>query len=763
MDLEARLAASGQYGRFSDDGCEFLITTPRTPRHWYNYLWNDRYVSLFSQVAQGESLAQDGMGRRIELVRSRMFFIQDRDNGSFWSAGALPIDSGYASYSCTHGLGYSTIDTERDGLACAWRVFVPKNDLCEIWTLTIENRSTAPRRLRLVPYIDAALGGLLKPQAYYLSAGSFVVESCAAVLQGRAEFDGSEIAVNYLMMDRAVTGCDTRHSSFVGYGTEQMPDALKRPVLGHNDCVAEKGILALETMLELAPGARAAINVVAGIAVDRLDIARVRQSYFTGDGIERELREVKRRIVEELGPTCFHTGDEPLDKFASIWVKRQIALGTQWARVRHNGYRDYMQDLAALAHIAPDATVARLKRVLAFQYENGYAPRTWLDGKILDKDFSDNHVWIPLAVHSLIMETGEATLLDQDIPFNNGTSASLFEHARRAVEFLWNDRALHGLCRIRSGDWNDCLERVGPKGQGTSVWLSMAWCLANEQFAELAEIVGQDEEAAEARRRSEEMKRLINQHAWDGEHYVRAFSDSGDVLGSRRNDEGRLFLNTQTWAVLADVSPEGRRMRAVENADRALERDIGIVTVEAPYTHFRPEIGSQSLKLPGVQENGGVYLHASAFKLVADCMLKRHEKVGEAIRQIVPYNNGCEPYVFSNSYYAVESSYRYGTPGQSWGTGTAGWFFVALLNYVFGLKPTMRGLVVDPCLPPGWKATSLSRFFRGAMYDVHFHQTGGHERIESITVNGTRLVGSLLPCEAGSHYDVRVTLGSSGA
>jgi cellobiose phosphorylase len=759
---------SEPFGRFSDDGREFVIATPRTPRHWYNYLWNDHFVSLFSQVAQGESLAQDSMGRRIELARSRMFFVQDRDTGAFWSAGALPVDDRFGSYSCTHGLGYSAIALQRDGLASTWRVFVPPEELCEIWTLTIENRSSAPRRLRLVPYVDAALGGILKPQAYYLSPGIFDDESQAAVLHSRAEFGGSTFAANYLMMDRAVTGYDTRHASFVGYGTEQSPDALRRACLGHNDCVMEKGILALEATLELAPDERAVTNVIAGVAVDRSDIMRMRERYLTrkpgtsrsapGDPVEEASQEVRRRIDEELGPTSFRTGDRQLDLFASVWLKRQISLGTQWARVRHNGFRDYMQDIAALAHIAPETALVRLKRVLAFQYGNGYAPRTWLDGKILDRDFSDNHVWIPMTVHTLIMETGDAALLDMEVPFNNGTSASLYEHARRAVEFLWNDRALHDLCRIRSGDWNDCMERVGPKGEGTSVWLSMAWCLANDNLANLADVARRDEDAVEARLRGEEMKRLINECAWDGEYYLRAFADNGEVIGSHSNDEGRLYLNAQTWAVLGDVAPDDRRLRAIESAERALERDIGIVTVEAPYSSYRPDIGSMSLKLPGVQENGGVYLHASAFKLVADCILKRHAKVEEAIRLLLPLDKGCEPYVFSNCYYAVENSYRYGTPGQSWGTGTAGWFYVALLNHVFGLKPTLPGLVIDPCLPPGWKTVSVHRRFRGADYDIHFDQNAGYERIESITVNGSSLDGALLPHEPGAQYDVRVKL-----
>ncbi|MCK5922964.1 MAG: hypothetical protein KAG66_18625, partial [Methylococcales bacterium] len=336
------------------------------------------------------------------------------------------------------------------------------------------------------------------------------------------------------------------------------------------------------------------------------------------------------------------------------WLPRQISLGSQWARVRHNGFRDLVQDIGALALIDTENATTRLARVLAKQYSNGYAPRTWLHGQILDKDFADNHVWIAATVHNLIMETGNVALLNHQIPFNDGSTASLYEHAKRAVDYLWADRGMFGLCHIRSGDWNDCLDEVGNKGKGVSVWLSMAWLWANQHLITLATLLQDGATVAQAKERATRMQTAINQHGWDGDYYMRAYTDEGEVLGSHKNKRGTLFLNMQTWAVIAGISPPTSLLNIMQIAEQQLQTNLGILSVANAYDSYDPTVGLMSRKTPGIQENGGVYLHATAFKLVADCMLKRHNAVEQGIAEMLPFSKthqpDGEPYVFSNCY-----------------------------------------------------------------------------------------------------------------
>ena len=240
--------------------------------------------------------------------------------------------------------------------------------------------------------------------------------------------------------------------------------------------------------------------------------------------------------------------------------------------------------------------------------------------------------------------------------------------------------------------------------------------------------------------------------------YLRAYDDDGRPLGSHTNQEGTLFLNAQTWAVLSGIAVGDRGRRALAYAEAQLQSDLGIRCLQNPYTHFDPAIGLISRKTPGIQENGGVYLHASAFKLVADAMLGRSAAVERGIADMLPFDRDAEPYVFSNCYFAIEDSYRYGTAGQSWGTGAAGWFYVALLNHVFGLKPEMDGLRIDPCLPPSWKTCAVTRPFRGALYHITFEQKDIDGRLREIKVDGRQWQEPVLPVQPGKTYQVSVTL-----
>lgn len=743
-----------QHGRFSTTGHEYIISNPHTPRHWFNYLWNGRYVSIFSQLGQGESFSQDGMGNRIPLVAARMLFLRDGASGQVWSANGLPLnggDSHLANYHCTHGLGYSTINLQQNGIESTFRIFVPNNALCEVWTLTLRNLGESGRFLQIFPFIDTLIDGPSKPQAYYMSSGRWDSANQAVVVTADCDFDGHRRATNFLTCSHPIVGYDSRERAFIGYGTWQNPDAVANGACSSSGCEMEKPILALQTHLTLSANEEVTRHFLVGTAFSQAEIGQMRERFFAQGGVKRANGRLQQTIQSELGTTSFNTPNKQLNQFANYWLKRQISLGTQWARVRHNGYRDLMQDISAMAFFNPYLALVRFERVLAFQYSSGYAPRTWLNGQILDKDFADNPIWIPFTAYNLIMETADLSILERIVAFNDGSTASIYEHVRRAVDYLWQDRGVFGLCRIRSGDWNDCLDQVGSQGHGVSIWLSMAWLRANQQFIELARLKDDAEQIETAERRAGKMRQAIVQHGWDGNHFLRAYNDNGDPIGSQTNTQGTLFLNSQTWAVLCGLQ---RGRAALEFAESRLNTNLGILSVENAFSEYDPQIGLMSRKTPGIQENGGVYLHANAFKLVADCLLQRPQAVEQDIAQMLPFGRDGEPYVFSNCYFAINDSYRYGTAGQSWGTGTAGWFYIALLNHVFGLQPQMAGLRLNPCLPSSWTNCGVKRPFRGALYEISYQQTGGNKHSIQVTVNGQEWTDSILPYEKGKKYQV---------
>ena len=421
------------YGQFSHDGTEFEITNPATPRPWYNYLWNDRYVALFAQTAQGESLTQDALGRRIEIVSGRMIFVRDQATSKFWNINGLPVDAQRTGYRCAHGLGYSVIESQQAGIASRFRMFVPQNEICEIWTIKLQNTSPRLRRLSVFLFASTNFDGVPKPQAYYQGSCRYERRWNAVVRRKHHSFDGAEDVNAFMTTDRQPVGFDGSLNGFVGHGTDQRPDAVVQGHCRGTDTDMQKSCFALEFALTVPAGKEVILQAIVGAGKTTADIPRIRQKFFHPGKVETELRRVCADINSLLGANQIETPDPKLNAFFHPWLKRQASLGTQWARVRHNGFRDQVQDIGALALMNPAAAGKQLRRVLAYQYSTGYAPRTWLDGKILDKDFSDNHVWITYAVHQLVLETGNLRILDWKIPFNDGSVAPLYEHVKRAV------------------------------------------------------------------------------------------------------------------------------------------------------------------------------------------------------------------------------------------------------------------------------------------------------------------------------------------
>ena len=749
-----------QYGHFSKKA--FVITEKETPRHWYNYLYNDEYVCFISQVGFGMGFAQDSLGRRLNAVDDRTVYVVEGD--VFWQTMGLPIFDEQEDYACTHGIGYTNIMRKKGGIRTETLLFVPNEGKREVLRVTVTNESARARTLKIIPYYATSIDCKYAPQGYETGNADLCHDKNAVYGVGWSSFGSGKPhrVYGYLHANETVSGYDTRRSAFLGtYGSKNEPSALiKHQGCTNSDCIAEKICFALENECHLASGESHTFYYIAGAEESLADIPNDAPAE-----LDRQFEEMRKKYEKLCEKVTVETPWDNLNHLFNDWLKYQTNMGSRWARVRHNGFRDLTSDTECLGCIDAPLAAERLSRVMTYQYENGYAPRTFLDGKIQDKNFSDNTVWLVFAAHAITKELGEVDYLNTEVPFNNGTSASIYEHVKRSVEFLWNFTGHHGLVKIWGGDWNDGMCEAGHKGVGVSIWLSIAFVRAAKMLSQMASWLGRDEDARLAAERASIMTDRINEFGWDGDRYLYAISDDHILIGSKENKEGSVHALPQLWSVLADLDP-GRSLAAMETLERELNTDLGLLVSAPPYTEYHRHVGPMCRKYPGVHENGGAYLHAAVWKLAVDSMLGRNDKVEEGLRKILPddhtYYETCgEPYAMFNSYLGKETGYRAGKPGQSWRTASGQWLLYSLVRFVYGLQPEFDGLLLRPCLPTSWRDCRITKHFRGCEYRIHYRQTenGGCNRIDRLTVNGKEVDPNLpIPPVTGAILDVEVTL-----
>ena len=739
-----------QYGHYIEGGSDFRITERNIPRNWYNYLWNDNYITFTSQTSAGESFMQDNLGKRIKLVKERGFFVTEGDES--WGIGGLPVNEKVDSYSCVHSKGESVIYTEKNEILSEVGFVVPRNLNAELWRVSLENKSDKERTLNAIAFCDSAMDAGYGRQGYNTEANYFDKDVNALyIVKNTTMWEKHVSAHGFMTMSEKCDGFAGAYNAIIGpYGSFAHPAILDNGGCNNSIGCGEKLAYAMQKSITLAPGEKKEIVFMLGIALSFDEMKSMAEMAST-ELYYSERDAVKQKLLEETDMVKINTPDDMLNNMFE-WLKHQSNLGSRWARVRHNGYRDITSDTDCLAAINPTLALERFKRILSYQYSNGYAPRTFIDGQIRDKNFADNTVWLTFTASSIVKELGKKEILDIEVPYNDGSVGTIYEHLYRSVDYLYNFKGLHGLVKIWGGDWNDCMDKAGLEGKGVSVWLSIAWYRANKFFAELAEIYGKTEDAKLAFERGEEMRDIIEEYGWDGEYYLDAINDKGEKIGSKECEEGKIFLIPQIWSVFSGVSRSGREIIAMDSVEKYLSDPLGTVISYPPYTKWNGGIGSVTNKHAGIHENGGVYLHTIAWKIAADAMMKRADKVEEGIETILPFRNKvvdgrAEPYIMCNSYFGKQTGYRYGTPGQSWRTAAGQWFQKAMVNYVFGLQPEMTGLKIDPCLPPSWKTASIDKEFRGANYHIKFENGG--TRVKKILVNGVEIEGDILPLASG--------------
>ena len=752
------------YGCFNTECREYILRNPASPRPWQHMLSNDDYLLAISQWGSGYSVYQtihtNTVTQRVwpKDDAGRFFYIRNAETGDVWSPTLWPTHTTPAhveGYQCRYGHGYMCWEMTHKGVRSKLTATVALSDPVELYILELENLSGSKIELDIFSYLEWAfegapreLGGAL--HSYFDNDMNCQIGELRLPPQYRAK------QIGFLTCDQAIEGFDGWRESFLGSpGNISMPAAVQRgkcgnkvgPIIG-NSCGA------IQTHIEIPAGSTKKIHFVIGIVNEKNKIPELINRYCDEDSIVREIKKIKNFWFDKLSGFELEGPDKAMLNFANTWLKYQLVQNCRWTRwASDKGYRDVLQDASGMRLIDQKDSKKMLVTMAGEQRSDGHAPRQcsitpWRQQDW--RDYRDSCFWLIFALEKYLKETGEFEILSQDIGFcDNEEQASLFEHADRAIEFLWNNRGQHGLCLIAHGDWLDSLNAVGLEGKGESVWLTQAACYALAEMERIALVLNREDDSRRYSRYRTELSNAVNTTGWDGKWYLMAYDDNGTPIGSHScPDGGKIFLNPQSWGILSGTADSSRAKQSLAAVEEMLSSQYGPLCFAPMYKSFDPTVGRISL---WPSEGASAYCHAVAFKIVADCMIGDGDTAWQTLRSITPASgevdlseSGAEPFCYTNSFAGPSWPH----PGRSytgWWTGTASWAAQIIVEWIYGARADYKGLLIDPCLPNSWKNAKIVRPFRGNTYDISIHKPAGICKGKvSLTIDGKSFEGNLI-------------------
>ena len=791
-----------KYGNFSKDGLEFIITTPNTPRPWINYLTNENYCSIISQCAGGYSFYKDCRSDRItrwnpenyhEDRPGKYVYLKDNKSKKYWSATYQPIrNEGYSRFETRHGLGYTVIKTIYYGIESEITYFVPVQDSCEIWLVKLTNKTSRNRELTLIPYVEWLIGDYHMELRYRnimnLYDRFWLDEKSGIIFARKTAVWGANIqpsrSIAFFASSLPLKGCATRKDSFLGvYNTEEKPNSLISEEFAiSKTCSGEDGIGAFRHIVKLKAGEEKEFTVILGAAENKnrakTIVSKYRSLKNAKSGLENTKRLWRKRILDNI---TIETPDKDFNLLINTWVKYQLYMCNMWSRSPSyyhegsggRGYRDSCQDAEAIVTIDPKHALSKIRTIASLARRDGSCAGGWSStrGPVDTLPNKDHPTWLVSTVSAYVKETGNKKILfekfpylkdgwieratKKDINWTKGAvkdgEGTLFEHLERNLNFTFTDVGKRGLPLIGHADWNDGIDAAGKRLKGESVWLAMALVRSYNLLSELADIIDKKRKARKFRRRIKIMTQRINDYCWDGNWYLRGFTDYDTLYGSARSKEGKIFLNTQSWAVMSDVADRKKRKKLFKAVDKYLDGKHGSALFYPAYSNFNPKLGRMTMFSEGTKENAAVFCHAAIFKVVADCMAGRGNKAYESMKKIMPNNQKnmdiykTEPYVYAEYLIGPEHPYRYGEGAFTWITGTAGWGFMAATEHLLGIHKEFNGLRINPAIPSHWKRCVIRRLFRGNVYKIIIKNPRGVQGgVKSIKVNGIKQKHNLI-------------------
>ena len=764
-----------KYGSFGNK--EFIITDYNTPRPQLNYVWNSRMLSGINHFGGGDGaygnraasyIDPDGKGRAI-LIRdgNRYFYVRDEETGEYWNPGWYPTKTDIDNYSCTHGIGYSTIHGEKNGIAVETLGYIGAETPAELWSVKVKNMGEKTKTVKLYSFVDFSLEGYSRYSEYdsyvhtdFYEEYNMIYATNTAQERPHSFFDG------YIASNESITGFESSRKAFFGnYGSIFEPLTVKEGKCKNSLAACELMVGVLEHTMCLKSGEEKEIKVIIGSS-DSPEFAKETASRLLfGGEFEKQLENILNEKQQMFDRIMIKTPVEKINEITNYWVKNQIQLCCEAGRSTGKGFRDQLQDSWGIASFNAALAKSKITETLRHQYSDGRCVRGWLP---LDHHiYSDGPTWIAPAVNAYVKETGDFDFLDTQIPYLDEGSASVWEHILLACRYSTEDLGEHKLVKAHDGDWNDSLNGIGTGGKGESVWTSIAACFALKNAVEIARSIKNDENVAEEMtQRYNVLKKSINENAWDGEWYLAAYNDLGEKVGTKTEKEGFIYLNSQTWAVLAGVCDGEKKEKCMGSVEKYLSSPYGPLTLYPPYNSYKPHIGRLTGFVPGIWENGTPYCHGGTFKIVADCILGKGNSAVEELMKIMPdsatnpsTHSGCEPYVFTNMYFGPDNP-RHGETAFAWVTGTAGWMFRVVTQYMLGFHPSYNGFELNPCIPSDWRECSIVRKFRNDTYNITVLNPDGKQNgVTGIIIDGKKTDGNYIELVGdGMEHNIEVIM-----
>ncbi len=794
------------YGFFDDQNKEYVITTPKTPYPWINYLGTQEFFSLISNTAGGYSFYKDARLRRITRYRynnvpidvgGKYFYIND--NGLLWSPGWSPVKTELDSYECRHGLGYTKITGKKNGISTEVLFFVPVNFNGEVQRVRIKNETSEPKSIKLFSFIEFCLWNAYDDMTNFqrnFSTGEVEIEK--STIYHKTEYKERRNHFAFYSVNAELAGFDTDRDSFIGlyngFNNPQVPVSGEprnsvadgwSPIASH--CIA----------VDLAAGEEKEFDFILGYVenaqeekweskgvINKTKAYAMIEKVANPAGVQKAFDELNEYWNNLLTQYRVEHPDEKLSRMVNIWNQYQCMVTFNMSRSasyfesgigRGMGFRDSNQDLLGFVHQIPDRAKERILDIAATQLETGgayhqYQPLTKKGNNEIGGNFNDDPLWLIAGVAAYIKETGDMAILDEMVPFDNDESkaAPLFEHLKRSFYHVLNNLGPHGLPLIGRADWNDCLNlncfsntpdesfqtTTSKEGKvAESVFIAGMFVYYGPEYIRLCELKGKNEEAKLALAEVDKMKETVIKYGWDGEWFIRAYDDNGNKLGSKENEEGKIFIESQGFCSMAGIGKElGFVEKALDSAKKYLDTPYGMVLQNPAFTKYYIEYGEISTYPAGYKENAGIFCHNNPWIVAGETIIGRGDKAFEYYSKIAPaYTehisdiHKTEPYVYAQMI-AGKDAKRPGEAKNSWLTGTAAWNFVAISQYILGIKPDYAGLEIDPCIPKAWDGYKVTRKFRGATFEITVsnpdHVSKG---IKKLLVDGKEVEGNVIP------------------
>jgi cellobiose phosphorylase len=800
-----------QFGFFDDQNREYVITTPKTPYPWINYLGSEKFFGLISHQAGGYCFYRDARLRRLLRYRynnaptdvgGRYFYIREQD-GTFWSPSYMPVKAELDSFECRHGLGYTKITGVKKSLAAEVTFLVPTGHNAEVHQVRLKNAGTAPRTVTLFSYLEFCLWNAYDDMTNYqrnFSIGEVEIDRTATsnTIYHKTEYRERRDHYAFYHVNAPVAGFDTDRETFMGlYNGMGEPQVVQKGESSNSVASGWSPVGSHSLAVTLAPGEEKTFVFTLGYIenpvaekwekpgiINKKRAREVIAQFSTADQVAAALKQLRDHWTQLLSYYEVKSGDEKLDRMVNIWNPYQCMVTFNMSRSasyfetgigRGMGFRDSNQDLLGFVHLLPARARERIIDIASTQFADGsayhqYQPLTKRGNNDVGSGFNDDPLWLIFGVAAYIRETGDFGILDEQVPFDNDpkNSATLFEHLKRSFHHVLNNLGPHGLPLIGRADWNDCLnlncfsetpdESFQTTGNRTgrtaeSVFIAGMFVGVAPDYAYLATKKGHSDEAKLAETEAAKMTDVTLKHGWDGAWFLRAYDFFGKKVGTKENREAQIFIEPQGFCVMAGIGVEsGEAQKALDSVKERLDTKYGIVLNNPPFTEYHVELGEISSYPPGYKENAGIFCHNNPWIMIAETVIGRGDRAFEYWKKITPAYleeiseiHRLEPYVYAQMI-AGKDAPRHGEAKNSWLTGTAAWNFVAISQYILGVRPDFEGLRVQPCIGKDVPSFTVTRKCRGASYEIRVKNSGaGGTALARLKVDGKAIAGNLVP------------------